>query len=504
MVLLVAPVMAADWRVVVNGTAAGGERVGVDRARIERDGDKATAWSRIELGRNVADVAGAYNAIEALNTYDCERRQFTTQRRVYFNGTEPVREEAAARQKANTVQVGSIDERLFNEACRPERPQDAVRLAQAAAVAARGVEAQRPQAMHADMRTLGASETAQVMRVADTAEKPRMIELPKIDKEAAAREAAAAGVAASKTAAEHGMPPKAEPKPAAVPAHAAPAATAPKALPPVAKPATPIKPVVAEPAVGGHARELMLATSGPSKARRKDAKETNPAQEMHVHWGYDGAGAPANWGKLKPDYATCDNGKRQSPIDIRPGIAVDLDPIKFAYKQTKYRVFDNGHTIQVNVGAGSTIEVMGKRYELVQFHFHKPSEERINGRPYPMVAHFVHKDWDDNLAVIAVLLDEGPEHPALQQVWNNLPLEANSEVLAGDTLDLNRLLPDNRAYWTYMGSLTTPPCSENVLWMVMKTPVMISAEQVAIFGRLYKNNARPVQPSNGRLIKESR
>ena len=147
---------------------------------------------------------------------------------------------------------------------------------------------------------------------------------------------------------------------------------------------------------------------------------------------------------------------------------------------------------------------MGQRFELAQFHFHKPSEERVNGRPFPMVIHFVHKDWDDNLAVIAVLLDEGSEHPVLQTVWNHMPLEAGAEVVAAESLDIVRLFPDNRAYWTYMGSLTTPPCSENVLWMVMKTPVTVSPEQIGTFSRLYKKNARPIQPSNGRLIKESR
>ncbi len=254
-------------------------------------------------------------------------------------------------------------------------------------------------------------------------------------------------------------------------------------------------------------RELLLATTGPKKASttpKKDNAHDNPAQHMHTHWGYDGAGAPANWSKLKPEYATCATGTRQSPIDIREGIKVDLEGIKFDYKPTKFRIVDNGHTVQVNVGAGSTIHVMGKRYELVQFHFHKPSEERINGRPFDMVIHFVHKDYDDNLAVLAVLLETGPEHPQIQTVWNNMPLEPNQELLSNDILNTMSLIPENRAYWTYMGSLTTPPCTENVLWMVMKQPQQISPEQIAIFARLYKNNARPVQPVNNRLVKESR
>jgi len=166
-------------------------------------------------------------------------------------------------------------------------------------------------------------------------------------------------------------------------------------------------------------------------------------------------------------------------------------------------VIDNGHTVQVNVEPGNAITITGKRYELVQFHFHRPSEERINGRQYDMVAHLVHKDADGRLAVVAVLLDRGSAQAIVQSVWNNLPLEKGDEVRAGTRIDMNQLLPEDRRYYTYMGSLTTPPCSEGVLWMVLKQPVPISVEQVAIFSRLYPMNARPIQQADGRLIKES-
>jgi len=199
----------------------------------------------------------------------------------------------------------------------------------------------------------------------------------------------------------------------------------------------------------------------------------------------------------------CALGKRQSPIDIRDGIKVALDPVLFDYKPSAFRVVDNGHTVQVNVAAGNAIEVMGRRYELVQFHFHRPSEERIAGRAFDMVAHLVHKDAEGRLAVVAVLLDKGSAQPVVQQVWNNLPLEKGDEVAARQPIDLNQLLPEARGYFTYMGSLTTPPCSEGVLWMVMKQPVQVSDYQIAVFSRLYPMNARPVQPANGRLIKES-
>ncbi len=220
-------------------------------------------------------------------------------------------------------------------------------------------------------------------------------------------------------------------------------------------------------------------------------------------WAYDGDGGPDNWAHLKPEFAACSNGKRQSPIDIRDGISVQLDPVQFDYKPSSFRVIDTGHTVQVNVGTGNSIEVQDKRFELLQFHFHRPSEERINGRQFDMVAHLVHKDLEGRLAVVAVLLDRGSVQPIVQSVWNNLPLEKGDEVVARGSIDLSALLPVDRRYFTYMGSLTTPPCSEGVLWMVMQNPVSMSPEQISIFSRLYPMNARPIQSAGGRLIKGS-
>ncbi len=224
---------------------------------------------------------------------------------------------------------------------------------------------------------------------------------------------------------------------------------------------------------------------------------------LPTHWDYTGSEGPDAWGRMRPEYDKCATGNRQSPIDIRGGIAVDLEPIKFDYRPSAFSVIDNGHTVQVNVEPGNSITITGRRYELVQFHFHRPSEERIDGRQYDMVAHLVHKALDGRLAVVAVLLDRGSAQAIVQSVWNNLPLEKGDEVRAGTRIDLSQLLPEDKRYYTYMGSLTTPPCSEGVLWMVMKQPVPISPEQVAIFSRLYPMNARPIQQADGRLIKES-
>lgn len=244
------------------------------------------------------------------------------------------------------------------------------------------------------------------------------------------------------------------------------------------------------------------AAAGVKPSAAAHAAHGAGAEGHDVHWAYAGDTGPGNWGMLKPEFRQCMLGKRQSPIDIRDGIKVELEPIQFDYRPTPFKVVDNGHTVQATLEPGNSITVQGRRYELLQFHFHRPSEERINGRQYEMVAHLVHKDVEGRLAVVAVLMDQGMAHPMVQLVWNSLPLEKQTEQYSPVMLDMNQMLPEQRQYYTYMGSLTTPPCSEGVLWMVMKQPATLSREQIGIFSRLYPMNARPIQSSSGRLIKE--
>ena len=266
---------------------------------------------------------------------------------------------------------------------------------------------------------------------------------------------------------------------------------------------TSVRPSAAAIASAHRTRRPAAAASAVASDANLDIAANAGQSLLPTHWDYEGAGGPESWSKLRPEYSKCATGSRQSPIDIRGGIAVDLEPIRFDYHPSSFSVIDDGHTVQVNVEPGNSITITGRRYELVQFHFHRPSEERINGRQYDMVVHLVHKAVDGRLAVVAVLLDRGSAQAIVQSVWNNLPLEKGDEVHAGTRIDLSQLLPEDKRYYTYMGSMTTPPCSEGVLWMVMKQPVPISVEQVAIFARLYPMNARPIQQADGRLIKES-
>ena len=507
------PVLASEWHSVVTGKT---ETIDIDKSRIARGAGGTTGWSRILLGQDVKDPGGVYNAIHAQNLYDCGGRRFTTLRRAYFNGDTLVREESVSRQRANKVQPGSIDERLLNEACGALAGVEEPGLVGSLGLALKNaLDPERPSAMHADMRTLADDSRGRIAPVSDAVtkpastaaattapqapagEKPKLIVLPPIDKAAADQAAASAGV---------------KPPAAAVSAPTAPAPAGKPAAKPdirsVAGAASQAAASAPESATEKRLRELQYATSGPRKTVKKkpaeEHKAANPAAQMHAHWSYEGEGAPANWGKLRSDYTTCATGQRQSPIDIRDGIKVGLETIRFDYKPTQFRIIDNGHTLQVSVGEGLALNVMGKRYELLQFHFHRPSEEKVNGKAYDMVVHLVHRNDEGQLAVVAVLLEKGSEHPLIQTLWNNMPLEKNMEVSPAEPIDLMQLLPETRSYWTYMGSLTTPPCTEGVLWMVMKQPLQVSADQVSIFSRLYRHNARPVQPANGRLIKESR
>jgi carbonic anhydrase len=222
------------------------------------------------------------------------------------------------------------------------------------------------------------------------------------------------------------------------------------------------------------------------------------------HWGYEGHGGPAAWASLSPEFSACKLGHLQSPIDIHGAKVADLPAIKFEYQPSPLKIIDNGHTIQVNYAPGSAIEIGGVRYELIQFHFHRPSEEKINGKAHAMVAHLVHRDAAGKLAVVAVLLDKGGANPTIHTIWNNLPKQKEKETAVKATVDAATLLPANKGYYTFQGSLTTPPCSEQVRWFVLKTPTKIAENEITAFGKLYPMNARPTQPANGRAIQATR
>ena len=219
--------------------------------------------------------------------------------------------------------------------------------------------------------------------------------------------------------------------------------------------------------------------------------------EKHaVHWSYDGDMGPERWGK---EFPTCAKGKSQSPLDIRGPFVKTRTVVTADYKEGPLKLLNNGHTIQVNANPGSKLRIDGVAYDLLQFHFHRPSEEKIDGKPMAMVAHFVHKSKAGKLAVIGVLLKEGKDNEAINVLWDNAPAKEGPEAkLDKISFDPGKLIPAALAHYAYEGSLTTPPCTEGVNFYILKTPVDISKAQVAKFP--FKMNARPVQPLNGRKI----
>lgn len=225
-------------------------------------------------------------------------------------------------------------------------------------------------------------------------------------------------------------------------------------------------------------------------------------------WDYKGPRGAEHWARLDPAYAVCGDGKEQSPIDIRNAVAADLPTLRFEWKTDPLdHVTNNGHTIRVNYskGNGNVFAVDSQRYELTQFHFHRPSEETIAGKSYPMEAHLMYQTSDGHAAGVTVFIQRGRPNRLVSAVWSHMPSAEGQTEVSGVQVNPGDLLPrDTRSYFMYMGSVTAPPCTEGVAWFVLKAPITLSAEQIAAFAKVYPNDARPVQPLNGRVVKASR
>ena len=224
------------------------------------------------------------------------------------------------------------------------------------------------------------------------------------------------------------------------------------------------------------------------------------SQHAGPSWGYEPQNGPALWGTLDPAFSTCAMGKEQSPIDLTAAQSADPLAIEFDYERAGIAVENNGHTIQVNPDPGSAIVLSGVRFDLLQFHFHHASEHTVDGNQLPLEMHLVHRNDGGSLAVVGILFEEGPANGVLGPVWDHLPTEAaSSNVVPGD-YDLASVLPATRKTWRYPGSLTTPPCTEGVQWIVLTEQLTMSAEQIAAFGAIFPNNFRPVQPLGERVL----
>jgi carbonic anhydrase len=253
---------------------------------------------------------------------------------------------------------------------------------------------------------------------------------------------------------------------------------------------------------------LVWAQDGKPPAPQIKTRSVAPPSDA-THWTYEGEKGPQFWGKLDPDFSLCADGHSQSPVDIAKTSPASLPKLRAKFSPTNLRIvhhehladeINNGHTIQVNYSEGDTMTLGDADYELIQFHFHAPSEHTVQGKHYPMEMHFVHKSPSGALAVIGVFIKQGAHNAAFDPIWSNLPtqkgLESHFEHVQ---VNVDDLLPHSHKSYRYDGSLTTPPCSEGVKWIVMKAPIQLSAEQIARFTALIKGNNRPVQPLNHRV-----
>jgi carbonic anhydrase len=224
------------------------------------------------------------------------------------------------------------------------------------------------------------------------------------------------------------------------------------------------------------------------------------AQVLTPEWGYEGAINPTKWGKIDRDFATCELGGDQSPIDITGTVTGQPIQIAFNYQSSPMTVVNNGYNILVNYAPGNTISIDGAEYTLLQFHFHTPSEHQIGGKAAAMELHFVHRNQAGKLAVVGVMMNEGKQNPVIDQIWQAIPPTGKTTTLNNSKIDIINLLPLNKSVYTYAGSLTTPPCSEGVNWNVLAAPITVSTAQIHEFEKFYPINARPLQPIHNRRI----
>ncbi|MEA5576245.1 carbonic anhydrase family protein [Anabaena sp. UHCC 0451] len=224
------------------------------------------------------------------------------------------------------------------------------------------------------------------------------------------------------------------------------------------------------------------------------------AEENKPHWSYGGAANPTQWGEISPNFALCELGKNQSPININNAVEGTPIKIQFNYQPTPLLVVNNGHTVQVNYKSGSTIKLNAEEYELIQFHFHTPSEHTINNKASALEMHLVHRNAQNQLAVVGVMINKGANNPFIAQIWQHIPTLGKNNAVQNSTINAANLLPKNKDFFSYNGSLTTPPCSENVKWNVLIEPIQVAEKQIEAFQSLYQVNARPVQPVNARIV----
>jgi len=526
--LLSAPACAAAWQLVDSNSRA---QIEVDLDSVVRRDGGVTGWVQHHYSQRTATQTGAYFAYRSMKEQvrvDCAEQSMSVLARAYFNDDGSEIAMIKGKGEARAVTPDSTEQRVLKRICNPVAnapARSATKPAQPVVAKAPPVAPAKPVDSKAQARTEARSSSAGQTKSENT---ERYMDGPA--KTAAAgtgfvrasldspRDPARATTSPAEKDTEKSGDKAAAPAPNPPKVQSAASYLIPKSPAPGHHGAAPAGPTLAlaaaprsnalegrQEVVNRVLKQRSTPTVGASDAVKAASAGHGPHDGHPAPWSYDGEFAPYRWGDMRPDYALCKAGTRQSPIDIRNPVVSEIEPIQFHYEDTPLKVLNNGHTIQVDVQPGSFILHGGTRYELVQFHFHTPSEERINGRVFDMVAHLVHKSAQGRLAVVAVLLTAGREQPMLQQIWSAMPGTPNRTRERMDvSINAKQILPADPGFYSFMGSLTTPPCTEGVQWLVMKTPVEISREQIGHFAALYPMNARPLQPGNDRLVKAGR
>lgn len=474
-----APGMAADtWETIGRDRD---REVQIDRSTIlQSDGSTKVAWARIVLSPAEAEKEG-YASIKAMNRFDCFNRSFNTVKRVYLDAQNLVlREDVVLDQRPVLAARNSIDERLWREICNPGGSPGggaslqslAEEASKAAASAAASPQAARtPTPAPTRTPTPARTPTPRPTPVATPAATPSPAALP--------APIIAPPVATPAPRATPAPPPMRTPTPRVTPA------PEPRAEPPRARPAQTPRPA---------------PSARPAREERKPATQATRAPSPA--WSFSGNTGPYVWGMMRPEWRVCADGRRQSPIDLDGALEVELEPVVFSYRPSRFRVLDTDQTLVVQLEDRELhAQVRGERYFLEQLRFQHPVLERIDGLQPDMAVQLHHRSESGRMLIVQVLMVAG-ETPSdfVRTVWGNLALERNAAYRPGVELDLAQLVPADPSHYLYTGSLTTPPCTEGVTWVVMRTPHAFSAAQRDVYARMFPVSARPPQPVHDRRV----
>lgn len=547
---------AQQW-VAVGGRGA---QVELDRASVITAGEKTQAWTRTTQPRQILGPEDGffYRRLVQLNEYQCGDRTYAALQKMYFNDAGLLVKEQRVSDAEDLERIipGTPEDRMYKMVCPAESlaqsPENRIKndvrdrnarsgTQSSVAAVAPGTSATQPAQTNQTAAT--AAKPATPSATAQTATKAPVGQKPA---QTAATAQRGTGMAAflSRLLPSRATPQQRQSAAVAVTPARKPATTLGQVDPQLLTPSATAQQPASRPATKQPAStpvEQAPATSAAQKPQtvaqntRPAAKPAEPAAVQQpvnsdirptdtLPWLYsnDSTKGPAKWGSLSSANKLCSTGLMQAPIDIRNPVVADMDPIRFDAKPTQLKIMDTGNTIMVKVDPGLSLTWQGVKYDLLYYTFHAPSEIHVDGKAYDMSIHFVHRSLQGKVTVLAVPVKIGKENPAIRQIWNNLPLEAGiemapngvvvnprdiidapdsiSDVAARSAPQANRL----KGYYVFVGSLSTPPCTEGVLWLALKEPVEISQEQMSAFTRLYRNNVRPIQATRGRLIKSTR